>query len=85
MTSEKQVILGRVRQAIANTGMDGMAFAKRADISYATLREYARGECLPGAAVLRKICVAAGVSADWLLFGDEGSPASRPSEINEVR
>lgn len=73
----------RIRQVVAESGMDGKAFAEVAAIPYPSLRDYMRGT-QPGADALRKICVASGASADWLLTGEGPEYARRsPRRVDE--
>ena len=56
----------RIREA--RGAMMGREFARRCGIANQSLSRYEReGNNLPGAELLRRMCLASGVSADWLL------------------
>ena len=56
----------RIREA--RGAMTGREFARRCGIAEQSLSRYERvGNYLPGPELLRKMCLAANVSADWLL------------------
>ena len=56
----------RIREA--RGAMTGREFARRCGIAEQSLSRYERvGNYLPGPELLRRMCLAAGVSADWLL------------------
>ena len=56
----------RIREA--RGAMTGREFARRCGIAEQSLSRYERvGNYLPGPELLRRMCLASGVSADWLL------------------
>ena len=69
--------------------MMGREFARRCGIANQSLSRYEReGNNLPGAELLRRMCLASGVSADWLLCltdtrrGFDDTPAQNVSTAN---
>ena len=61
--------LRHLRVNVLNVRIDD--FANKVGIGSGTIRHYEHGRCIPGAWAIFNICVAFGVSADWLL-GLEG-------------
>lgn len=59
------------------------AFAEKAGIARQTLVAYKNGDRLPDAEMLRRLCTACGVSADWLL-GLAGDPSPVPCAADEL-
>lgn len=77
----------RIREA--RGAMTGREFARRCGIAEQSLSRYERvGNYLPGPELLRRMCLAAGVSADWLLCltdtrrGFDETPAHNVSTAN---
>lgn len=63
--NELDVLAARIREAHA--GEAAKDFALRVGIVPQALSRYEAGGNAPGADILRRICAASGVSADWLL------------------
>ena len=62
----QKAVAERIREARGL--VSGAAFAARCGIFAQSLKKYeTEGGPLPGAALLKQICLASGVSADWLL------------------
>lgn len=77
----------RIREA--RGAMTGREFARRCGIAEQSLSRYERvGNYLPGPELLRRMCLASGVSADWLLCltdtrrGFDETPAQNVSTAN---
>lgn len=73
----------RINSLVADEGVSGKEFARRADIPYGTFYKYMKGTAEPSASTIRKICLYKEISADWLLFGDEKS--SPENSLDETR
>lgn len=67
----------RLRQSIKVTGLSQRDFAKCANLPLSSLSEYLAGKKRPGFDALVAIATASGVSADWLLMGEE---KTKPTE-----
>lgn len=59
----------RVRQLIAENGMEAGAFAQRAGVSRNGIYCIIRGDNFPSLITIARICFMTYTSADWLLFG----------------
>lgn len=77
----------RIREA--RGAMMGREFARRCGIANQSISRYEReGNNLPGAELLRRMCLASGVSADWLICltdtrrGFDETPAQNVSTAN---
>ena len=55
--------------------------AARAGIKQQNWTRYENGQVLPGAEAIRQICVAFGVSADWLLGLADNQPRNGTNEL----
>ena len=59
-------------------------FAERVGLKPGALAYYEKGQRFPRADDLRAICLATGISADWLLFGGETSPPATPAPSAKI-
>lgn len=60
----------RLKDAMALKWPTIKDFSEATGIPYPSLREYISGKKKPGLDALASICIASGVSADWLLTGE---------------
>lgn len=57
------------------------AFGDRLGVSQGSIANYERNDRFPDSALIEKICVEFSVTADWLIFGDEGTQKLPTSEV----
>lgn len=58
----------------------GQSLRQRASLTglrYESIRRYHAGICAPSLEYIARVCLATGVSANWLLFGKGGGPDTR--------
>ena len=75
----------RIRQARENLGYTREKFAEKLDVSVSYLAELERGRTGISVKMLVKVCNVLGLSADYILFGEEReSDALRLDAIHRV-
>lgn len=73
----------RIRQARENMGYTREKFAEKLDVSVSYLAELERGRTGISVKMLIKVCKVLGLSADYVLFGNERETDS--SRIDAIR
>lgn len=74
MAFEKSEFCERLKQARMKAKMSQAELSGKIDRPQGRISSYETGKTTPDAETLAAICKVTGVDANWLLFGDEGSP-----------
>ena len=69
MTGQPESMGSRLARARKLAGMTQRELSEAVGVDRTSVARYERGRNAPGAAHIRLLCVALGVSADWLLGG----------------